>query len=256
MNFAQQNHGGSDNSLSTSKMMESTRHILDSCPADAYILVNQPGLHASDFDHHEDIAPHLASLVDDAASVHEAPNVYYDDSNDEYLSEIKEFLMEKCSAKLLDVDPTTGAFDTYVDTTPRVITMDFKSAGDKDSKDRKDQLRKHDDYLYSLVSLLPSPNYVLIYTSTPHAFTGTGDKSDAVINTAESNKNSSSGDNKLPGDSLFENYQFFSPGIFMSIIVSIFLLIVLSQAVTWISQLQVSYKSFEGKRENTSSKQQ
>ena len=44
---------------------------------------------------------------------------------------------------------------------------------------------------------------------------------------------------------LFEKYQFFGPGIFMGLLVSILLLSILFVAVRGISSLQVSYAAFD-----------
>ncbi|EGV60761.1 hypothetical protein PSN45_001444 [Yamadazyma tenuis] len=44
---------------------------------------------------------------------------------------------------------------------------------------------------------------------------------------------------------LFNNYQFFSPGIFSCLIVSFILLFVLSTALSWISSIEITYQSFE-----------
>lgn len=44
---------------------------------------------------------------------------------------------------------------------------------------------------------------------------------------------------------LFSKYQFFSPGIWMCTIVSIFLVFVLSVALSWITSLEISYKAFD-----------
>lgn len=45
--------------------------------------------------------------------------------------------------------------------------------------------------------------------------------------------------------SLFTTYQFFSSGIFMGLIVSFFLLFILYMALTWMTTIQISYKSFD-----------
>lgn len=245
LDFNVENDGNSQ-SLSTTNLIEDSRTVLNSCPADAYILVDQPGLHSSDFEHSESVAPHLAKVIDSAAAAQEVANVYYSSSANESRKKLKDFLLDKCNAKELSVDPSTGSFKTYVDTKPRVITMDFDPITKDDTEGRTKQLRNNDDLLYSVISLLPSPNYVLIYTSSP-AGANTNRQEEPTIQEA--------GNFNLTGDSLFDNYKFFSPGIFMGALVAIFLLIILSQAMSWLSDLQVSYKSFEGKRE-TQSKQQ
>ncbi|KAA8914439.1 hypothetical protein TRICI_002882 [Trichomonascus ciferrii] len=237
---------GNSQSLSTTNLVEDSRQVLDSCPADAYILVDQPGLHSSDFEHSETVAPHLAKVIDSAAAAQEVANVYYSSSSNESRKKLKDFLLDNCKAKELTVDPSTGSFKTYVDTTPRVITMDFDPITTDDKEGRTKQLRNNDDLLYSVISLLPSPNYVLVYTSSPAGANTYRQEETTVQETANFN---------LTGDSLFENYKFFSPGIFMGTLVAIFLLLILSQAVSWLSDLQVSYKSFEGKRESQSKQQ-
>lgn len=50
---------------------------------------------------------------------------------------------------------------------------------------------------------------------------------------------------KKTNSNLFTNYQFFSPGIWMGLIVSGFLLFILSNALSWVSALEISYKAFD-----------
>lgn len=47
------------------------------------------------------------------------------------------------------------------------------------------------------------------------------------------------------GGSLFEKYQFFSPGLFMCLIVSFLLLFILVNALSWIGGIDITYQSFE-----------
>lgn len=44
---------------------------------------------------------------------------------------------------------------------------------------------------------------------------------------------------------LFTEYQFFTPGVWLSIIVSLFLVFVTTTAISWITSIELSYKSFE-----------
>ena len=44
---------------------------------------------------------------------------------------------------------------------------------------------------------------------------------------------------------LFTEYQFFTPGVWLSIIVSLFLVFVTTAAISWITSIELSYKSFE-----------
>lgn len=50
---------------------------------------------------------------------------------------------------------------------------------------------------------------------------------------------------KKGNSNLFTEYQFFTPGVWLSIIVSLFLVFVASTAISWITSIELSYKSFE-----------
>lgn len=46
-------------------------------------------------------------------------------------------------------------------------------------------------------------------------------------------------------NNLFTNYQFFTPGIWMTLIISSFLIFILYNALGWVSSLEISYKAFD-----------
>ncbi|CAN6602450.1 hypothetical protein TRVA0_002S01200 [Trichomonascus vanleenenianus] len=221
-------------------ILQETADILQDCPADAYLVVTQPGLHASDFEHSD--LPHLTSIIESSKSYHEIRHLQgtLDDS-------LKSYLTDHCNAKVLDVNTESGAFDTYIDTKPRVISLDFAPLP---QTDRDEQLRRNDDLIYSVVNRLPSPNYVIVLSApageAPKRTDHNGDedvKKPEISHTTVAPTHTG-----LPGNSLFENYQFFTPGIFMTSIVGIFLIIVFVQAIAWLSDLQVSYKAVEARK--------
>lgn len=226
------------------------------CPADAYILVNQPGVHASDLRHD---APHLSALLSEAESSIESSYMLYDAPA--VLDQISDSVVNHCGGKKITVDTRTGGFPPYVDTAPRVISLDFDPLS-TDKSVRRNQLRDNDAMLYSVTTLLPSRNYIIVYTAQ-QADSTSGDSSDSssssdsafkitgtsVREEDDDNKDNNKDDNKdgkdKKYDSLFVNYQFLSPGIWMTMVVSLLLLLVLLQAMSWIAELQVSYKAFE-----------
>lgn len=253
--------------LSTKEAILSTIASLEFCPADAYILVNQPGLHSSDFeDNGKTVAPHLMKYLEDAAYFREA-TIYYDEDTEDHVQLLKEEILSKCEAKEIKVDTRTGEFAKYIDTTPRVIVLDFDQLP-QSYEDRPQSIRTNDNTLYSVISSLPSPDYVVIYTASPVTYADykdvpdgsktldvdeSGDKTigvnEPVEPTIASPKQSSAAivqSSALPtSSSLFANYQFMSPGIWMSTIVALLLITIFGFAFSWISSLQVSYKSFD-----------
>lgn len=50
---------------------------------------------------------------------------------------------------------------------------------------------------------------------------------------------------KTPGGSVADRYQFFTPGVWMGVLVSALLLSILYGALLWLASLEISYKSFE-----------
>lgn len=67
-----------------------------------------------------------------------------------------------------------------------------------------------------------------------------------ILDDNKNNKTESgSDDDKDTNDSLFNTYQFFTPGIFMCMIVSFLLLFILLNALSWINNIEITYKSFD-----------
>lgn len=76
------------------------------------------------------------------------------------------------------------------------------------------------------------------------------EEGDSFVTALAEDKETSSGSEeqkqKTDGRSnLFTKYQFFTPGIWLCLIISLFLVYVLLTAVGWISSIQITYKSFE-----------
>lgn len=114
-----------------------------------------------------------------------------------------------------------------------------------------------DAFLDSLIDLLPTEKYTLLYTtsplsktfvpSTPHSSSFTSPlhmemkRANPIAAPFTASENST-----LPaGAPLFERYQFLSPGLFMGLLVTFLLLSILGVGLKAISSLQVSYGAFE-----------
>lgn len=147
---------------------------LSDCPADAYIFVHQPALHIYDLTGSS--FSNLGELYDSATSKYTFPylfskqNVGNDVSSipSDSFDSLAQEIHEKCNAELVQVDTTETNFKGYIDTTPRVIVLDFPTLPNmKDRSARADALKHLDDTLLNVVRKLPSPNYVVIMTSSP-----------------------------------------------------------------------------------------
>lgn len=233
------------------------RQSLKECPADIYVFVHQPGLDALDLG--TGSTPYLKELIDEAHEVREKPNVMWDDSAALAERDFREWVRTHCGAEEIVVDTRKGAVKPFVDTARRAISVDFAPLR-ADIGDASEQLRSHDSLLKTVVRSLPTANFVIVYTSSPRSTIASSlyelqedEKQENQESASESYTADAAGastvyasdDDVIEGDSLFDKYQFFSPGFFMVAIASIFMLWVLFVAIGWVSSLQVSYHSFD-----------
>jgi hypothetical protein len=114
--------------------------------------------------------------------------------------------------------------------------------------------------------MLPSPKYTVLYTTSPLSTSASPHissqeptalyemdhtlsplvhmdlKRDISVHESASQNSSNGTDTSLP---LFERYQFFTPGLFMGLLVSSLLLSILYVAISALGSLQVSYAAFD-----------
>ncbi|KAI9785243.1 MAG: hypothetical protein M1816_000491 [Peltula sp. TS41687] len=255
---------------------------LSSCSADTYIIAAQPAVHAADF-LLPDAAPHLKrsmNLPDGDGDVKSSFSVA-DVLGELDIEEVEDFLHTKCNAEVMNVDAASqfwdfflatlftyveemgrvyvryniaGSFRTITDMKPRVVRVDFPALPrTDDSSKRAKQLRENDSILSSLLDLLPSTKYTVIYTTTPshhssHSSHGAAaaaelKRRDGATN--QSDDNDDGNNNTLPDGPLFTRYQFLTPGLFMGLLVAFFLLAIMAVGLNALASLKVSYGAFE-----------
>ncbi|MCJ1339973.1 hypothetical protein MMC09_005266 [Bachmanniomyces sp. S44760] len=243
-----------------STVLSSIKDRLASCLSDTYVIVSQPGVNAVDYSNRSS-APHLRKALsgDNPAirSSYSVPDVLGEVDP----SALMETIEGKCGAGVLNVDASTGSFDIIDDMKPRVIRLDFPAL--PTGPRRVNQLSENDAFIASLIDLLPSTKYTVLYTTTPlstehqaslpDSATYQMDQTPFSVPHAELKRDvfqgRQNGDNfTLVDGPLFEKYQFFTPGIFMGLIVGILLLSILYVGISGVSSLQVSYAAFD--REN------
>lgn len=207
---------------------------LEDCPADAYIFVNIPGLHSTDLAS----ASLLRSLYDQASAKFAYPYVSSSTSQSSNTanSGLAKEIALKCNAKEVSVNTADLSFESFVDTTPRVLTLDFASLP-SETTPREQTLQNDLEFaLSSVVHSLPSPNYVVVLSSTPV---------EPHTSSSKFGRKESASKKKHSSGSLFDNYKFFGTGIFEGTLIALFLIYTLFTALSWLADLKVSYKSFE-----------
>ncbi|KAI5295119.1 hypothetical protein KEM52_002313 [Ascosphaera acerosa] len=184
---------------------------------------------------------------------------------------LRSFLETKCGARTVVVDGMSGNLPspkTWPER-PTIIEVDFEAPA---AAGRADQLYLNDAIIASLIDLVPSTDYTLLYTTTPVdssiAFpldseahgSKLGQLGSDLLHEAErllhlqtkrdiggkETGEETDGDESaefIPGG-VFERYQFLSPGIFMGLFAGFFFITIIYVAISAITSLEISYGSF------------
>jgi len=235
---------------------------LQNCPSDAYIIVSQPQVNAADYAPHN-CAPHLRrslDLEDQGNGILKSSFKIADVVGELDVDRIQDYVRTKCGAETLNVDASTGLFDMVDDLQPRVVRVEFPPLSTVKSE-RIIKLAENDAFLSSIIDLLPSMKYTVLFSTTPvldedkpflHA-TGAFDRQGGSSSplrvqkreVSASKGDSSPGNDNLVDGPLFDRYQFFTPGIFMGLVVGLLLFSILYIGISAVSSLQVPYGAFD-----------
>ncbi|KAF5100330.1 hypothetical protein D0Z00_001298 [Geotrichum galactomycetum] len=229
---AAQRQEGADSSFvaQSSDFDRAVYSSLEGCPVDAYIFIDIPGLHSSDLSS----SSLLRDLYNNAPVKFAYPYVTSSEKGSDKL--VAKSIAENCNAEVISVNTRELAFEPYVDAQSRVITAYF-DALPAEENERKVALESHLNFaLNSIVHSLPSPNYAVIITSSADEASVKVGRKEAQA--TQKKKTSSKG-------SLFTRYAFFGTGIFEGTLISLFLIYALFTALSWLSDLKISYRAFE-----------
>ena len=135
-------------------------------------------------------------------------------------------IVKTCNAHLTSLDASSGTIPTTLSPTPHIISITFPPLH---PSTRAEDLIKNDQYLASLLDLLPSSNYTVLYTTStiPSKSTSpSGKETEYTMDATElektlhmdlkrnlnTHKFAKRANITLPEGGLFERYQFFTPG--------------------------------------------
>ncbi|KAL2176363.1 BIG/ATPase V1 complex, subunit S1 [Thermothelomyces heterothallicus CBS 202.75] len=228
-----------------SQVFTTAKSLLSSCPSSRYVLVSQPNLHAADIRDGSSGGSRSCRLPNLCRAVESDEN----NSNWDVAEVIgqlsgkalEEYINDACEGRKQDV--SVQRFE--------LRHLPAASARDSEHNGRDDILGDNDYELGKLLEHLGDDYTVMVY-SDPNEFNAyepefsepvhidlkrwSGEALEVLV------RESSNSTNNLP---LFEKYQFFTPGIFMSFIVLAVLLSILSVGLKALASLQVSYGAFD-----------
>ncbi|KAJ5327767.1 BIG/ATPase V1 complex subunit S1 [Penicillium brevicompactum] len=250
-------------------VLENLSSSLSTCPSDYYVVVYQPGAHASDFATRKS-APRLgAKMLGKDSSIRSKMSI------DEVAGlvepkQVKALLETKCKAQTTVIDGSSASYPSSFEKGPRIIDIEFPMLSLE--SDRAQQLSEFgmcparcsialsltllDGFLADVIDRLASSKYTILYITSPREFPET----DSVIyETSEASYQdslhmemkrdfSASGSSSSPSNkstSLFEEYQYFTPGIFMGLMATFLFLTIMYIGISALSSLQIPYAAFE-----------
>lgn len=202
------------------------------CGYDAYVFVEYPNAAAGAFNREN--MPFLSMAVDKATDALLRPDLKHVDlaAEERAIADVKTYLRDTCNVAEVEVNvDSKEVFTPYSDTHPRGIYLDF---------DVSHSAKDIDNTLKRVIGRLPSPNFLLFVRTTPAVEEAPSQDGDEIDEAYES---------------LFKNYQFFSPALLMSLLVSGLLLAVFVIALRSVGSLQISAAAFEPKQQQAGTKQ-
>uniref|UniRef100_A0A0L0NHJ4 Protein BIG1 n=1 Tax=Tolypocladium ophioglossoides (strain CBS 100239) TaxID=1163406 RepID=A0A0L0NHJ4_TOLOC len=221
-----------DQIQTSSEVLRHTKEILATCLTDRYLVVTQPGVHAADLRRADGCSmPHLCRAVEDprVRSRYTVSEVVGDVTN----SGMAEHIKAACTKK------------------KKAVTVEEIGLASLPSQDRASTLSENDAILASsLEASTKSDSYTILLFSTPAEPAYEPEFVDSLHMDLKRDVQgipTRQEENKTQRDTrpLFEKYQFFTPGIFMGLIVAILLLSILYVGLKALSSLEVSYGAFE-----------
>ena len=199
---------------------------LSSCPSDYYILISQHGVTSRDYTSIRS-TPRLAKAVSerpgsDVRSSMTVPDIAGTIDSSFWIETLK----RKCGVQVTDIDASTGALPAQMPPSPQVLKVSFPAPS---SSTRQQDLSSNDAFLASILDLLPSQDYTVLYTTTRAKDSGfmatqvekTEYEMESQIQDAmhsdlkrdlSARASNQTGDHLIDGP-LFHRYQFFTPGM-------------------------------------------
>ncbi|KAI0201313.1 ER protein BIG1 [Astrocystis sublimbata] len=226
-----------DQLQSSTKVIEATKQLLASCPTNHYLLVSQPNLNAAHLASKAAV-PELSDSLGRAASRYSVAEV----AGEFDLRSIAAYIRDTCELPRSAVD--------LIELSP------VPSSAAESAK----TLTKNDNELGLVLDQYKASaghSYTVIYaggarTEKPQTYTAEFADSSSAGHHHHDQELKRDVHSKRKGKKeerdnrpLFEKYQFFTPGIFMALIMLIVLMSILYSGISALSSLQVSYGAFD-----------
>ncbi|KAK7206511.1 BIG/ATPase V1 complex, subunit S1 [Myxozyma melibiosi] len=257
-------HISSASIVSADHFGDLAKKLVSDCKASTYVVVSQPGLHASDFASSSAArsTPNLRKLYDQAETSYAVRNAHgiFD------VESLEKHIVDTWGADTVVIDAASDAFSIPESESeaPKVVRIEFPAL--PVDYTRAAALSDNDAFLSSVMSLIQHEDFTVVYASTPVSRPFVAKRNPTVVRAAEDAYPSNTTDAYPTGvygyptgtayptmipegartdGSLFTRYQFFTAGQFMGIIATFVMLLILAFGLKQISSIKISYDAFE-----------
>ncbi|KAB8238636.1 BIG/ATPase V1 complex, subunit S1 [Aspergillus alliaceus] len=245
---------------STSSQLKTAPSLLDdlssklsACPSDYYVIASQHGVHSTDFLTRKS-APRLGAkmtgkdksirstlMINEVVGVLEA-------------KKIQSVIEKECGAQSTVINGASGSYPSDFGADPRVLFIDFPAL--PLGENRAQQLSDNDGLLSDIIERIPSSKkYTILYVTSPREF----EDSESGIYQSDADQYQDPVHMDLKRDymahgrraepasnkSLFQTYQYLTPGLFMGLIATFIFIIILYVGFSALASLEVPYAAFE-----------
>ncbi|KAE8348643.1 BIG/ATPase V1 complex, subunit S1 [Aspergillus coremiiformis] len=246
--------------LSTSSQLKTAPSLLkdlslklSSCPSDYYVIASQPGVHSTDFLTRKS-APRLGAKMTGKDKAIRSTQTVNEVFGVLEAKEIRSIIEKECGAQTTVIDGASGSYPSDLGAEPRVLFIDFPVL--PLGKERAQQLSANDGLLSDILERIPSSKkYTVLYVTSPREL----EESDSAIYQSEADpyqdpvhmdlkrNYAAHGRRAEPASnkSLFQEYQYLTPGLFMGLMASFIFLAILYVGLSALASLQVPYAAFE-----------
>ncbi|KAH9483027.1 hypothetical protein JR316_0005127 [Psilocybe cubensis] len=215
-----------DSTYHTVSLLESILSSEDICNHDAVVLVNQPGLHASDLRTLEP-STHIARSIASAHSSRQYPYLPSHHSHANGILSLAESVSSKCGSRLLQYAPGKDKV-TLQPNSKHVLCMNMPHL-DKSGHSRKTTMAQHESLLGDELSSITSsfPNHLIIFTGSPLGSHSKRQVPDRPILDLSSDSFSSFAptNTTLPTGGVLKRYQLLTPGLITALLIAFFVLV-------------------------------
>ncbi|GLA27630.1 hypothetical protein AnigIFM63604_000421 [Aspergillus niger] len=221
---------------------------LSGCPSDYYVIASQPGVHSTDFATRQS-APRLGAKMTGKDKNIRTKMIVNEVVGEIEAKDVQKLLEKECGAESTVIDASSDSYSVDFAAESRIIVVDLPvlTVG----SERKKQLSNNDGLLFNVIDQLPeSKGYTILYVTSPRELEDTGSdfyQAEQDPLHMDLKRDYSAHDSQTPSSNktLFQEYQFFTPGIWMGILATLVFLMIFYVGLAALLSLEVPYAAFE-----------